>query len=122
VFASFRGRWSERALAEMPSILISRENCFMFRRAIVADRVAVHTVHGLKKVAEVNVITHGHFLTFCFCRARHLASEWVNGDGGGGPPVGVYGKVAARNEDGVAHVSYRYLMNTYITSYNAINI
>ena len=69
----------------------------MFHRAIVADRVAAHTVHGLPKVAEVNVITHGHFLTFCFCRARHLAAEGVNGDDGGGPPVGLHGKVAARN-------------------------
>ena len=59
--------------------------------------------------------------TFRVCHARDLAWELVNGDDGGGPPVGVHGKVAARNEDGVAHVSYRYLMNTYITSYKAIN-
>ena len=47
--------------------------------------------------------------TFRVCHARDLAWELVNGDDGGGPPVGVYGKVAARNEDGVAHVYYKYL-------------
>ena len=93
----------------------------MFHRVIVADRVAVHTVHGLKKFAEVNVITHGHVLTFCFCRARHLASEWVNGDDGGGPPVGLYGKVAARNEDGVPICLINTSMATYITTYKGIN-
>ena len=31
---------------------------------------------------------------------------------GGGPPVGVYGKVASRSEDGVAHATYIYLRNT----------
>jgi hypothetical protein len=40
---------------------------------------------------------------------------------GGGPPVGVYGKVAARNEDGVAHVPFIYLKCTYITRYKVIN-
>ena len=40
---------------------------------------------------------------------------------GGGPPVGVYGKVAARNEDGVAHVPFLYLKCTYITRYKVIN-
>ena len=49
------------------------------------------------------------FFTFRVCHARDLAWELVNGDDGGGPPVGVYGKVAARNEDGVAHVYYKYL-------------
>ena len=93
----------------------------MFHRAIVADRVAVHTVHGLKRVVEVKVITHGHVLTFCFCRARHLASEWVNGDDGGGPPVGLYGKVAARNEDGVPICLINTSMATYITTYKGIN-
>ncbi len=47
--------------------------------------------------------------TFRACHARDLAWELVNGNDGGGPPVGVYGTVAARNEDGVAHVSYKYL-------------
>ena len=46
--------------------------------------------------------------TFRVCHARDLAWELVNGDDGGGPPVGVYGTVAARNEVGVAHVSYKY--------------
>jgi hypothetical protein len=58
---------------------------------------------------------------FRVCHARDLAAEWVNGDDGGGPPVGVYGKVAARNEDGVAHVTFIYLKYTYITIYNTIN-
>ena len=40
----------------------------------------------------------------------------------GGVPVGVYGKVAARNGDGVAHVPFIYLKYTYITAYKAINI
>ena len=43
--------------------------------------------------------------TFRVCHARDLACELVNGDDGGG----LYGKVAARNEDGVAHVYYKYL-------------
>ena len=49
--------------------------------------------------------------TFRVCHARDRAWELVNGDDGGGPPVGLCGKVAARNEDGVAlaHVSYIYL-------------
>ena len=59
--------------------------------------------------------------TFRVCHARDLAWELVNGDDGGGPPVGVYGKVAARNEDGVAHVPFIYLKYTYITTYRAIN-
>ena len=59
--------------------------------------------------------------TFRVCHARDLAWELVNGDDGGGPPVGVYGKVAARNEDGVAHVYYKYLKLTYITRYRDIN-
>ena len=65
------------------------------------------------------------FFTFRVCHARDLACELVNG---GGPPVGVYGKVAARNEDGVAHVPL-YTSNTYILQLiglsihnNAINI
>ena len=59
--------------------------------------------------------------TFRVCHARDLAWELVNGDDGGGPPVGVYGKVASRNEDGVAHVPFIYLKCTYITTYRAIN-
>ena len=47
--------------------------------------------------------------TFRVCHARDLAWELVNGDDGGGPPVGVYGKVASKTEDGVAYVSYIYL-------------
>ena len=35
-----------------------------------------------------------------------------------GVPVGGHGKVASQTEDGVAHVSYIYLMNTYINVYN----
>ena len=31
--------------------------------------------------------------TFRVCHARDLAWELVNGDDGGGPPVGVYGKL-----------------------------
>ena len=61
------------------------------------------------------------FFTFRVCHARDLAWELVNGDDGGGPPVGVYGKVAARNEDGVAHVPFIYLKCTYITRYKVIN-
>ena len=60
------------------------------------------------------------FFTFRVCHARDLAWELVNGDDGGGPPVGVYGKVAARNEDGVAHVPFIYLKCTYITTYRDI--
>ena len=36
----------------------------------------------------------------------------------GGVPVGGHAKVASQTEDGVAHVSYIYLMNTYINVYN----
>ena len=59
--------------------------------------------------------------TFRVCHARDLACELVNGDDGGGPPVGVYGKVASRNEDALAHVPFIYLKFTYITTYRAIN-
>ena len=38
-----------------------------------------------------------------------IAWELVNGDDGGGPPVGLYGKVASKTEDIVAYVSYIYL-------------
>jgi hypothetical protein len=42
---------------------------------------------------------------------------------GGGPPVGVYGKVASRSEYGVvAHVPSYTSTVTYITSYRTINI
>ena len=51
----------------------------------------------------------------------HIAWEWINGDGGGGLPVGRHAKVASQTEDGVAHISYIYLMNTYITTYKVIN-
>ena len=44
--------------------------------------------------------------TFRVCHARDLACELVNG---GGPPVGLYGKVASKTEDIVAYVSYIYL-------------
>ncbi len=44
----------------------------------------------------------------------HIAWEWINGDGGGGLPVGRHAKVASQTEDGVAHVSYKYLIYTYI--------
>ena len=37
--------------------------------------------------------------TFRVCHARDLAWELVNGDDGGGPPVGLYGKVASNSED-----------------------
>ena len=37
---------------------------------------------------------------------------------GSGVPVGGHAKVAPQTEDGVAHVSYIYLMNTYINVYN----
>ncbi len=50
-----------------------------------------------------------------------IAWELVNGDDGGGPPVGVYGKVAARNEDGVPMCLINTSMATYITTYKGIN-
>ena len=53
------------------------------------------------------------FFTFRVWHARDLAWELVNGDDGGGPPVGLYGKVASRNDDGVAHVPL-YTSNTHI--------
>ena len=59
--------------------------------------------------------------TFRVCHARDLAWELVNGDDGGGPPVGVYGKVAARNEDGVPMCLINTSMATYITTYKGIN-
>ena len=59
--------------------------------------------------------------TFRVCHARDLAWELVKGDDGGGPPVGVYGKVAARNEDGVAHVPL-YTSNTYILQLIGLSI
>lgn len=71
---------------------------------------------------EVNVIIYGYFLMFCFCCVWYFVLEWVNGDGGGGLFVGVYGKVVVWNEDGVVYVFYRYFMNIYIISYNVINI
>ena len=37
---------------------------------------------------------------------------------GSGVPVGGHAKVASQTEDGMAHVSYIYLMNTYINVYN----
>ena len=59
---------------------------------------------------------------------RDLAWELVNGDDGGGPPVGVYGKVASNSEDGVARVPL-YTSNVHILQLiglsihnNAINI
>ena len=61
------------------------------------------------------------FLTFRVFHARDLASEWINGDDGGGLPVGGHGKVASQTEDGVAHVSYKYLICTYINIHKAIN-
>ena len=51
----------------------------------------------------------GFVFTFRVCHARDLTWELVNGDDGGGPPVGLYGKVASNSEDGVAYVSYIYL-------------
>ena len=54
------------------------------------------------------------FLRFVFVTPAILRGSWSNGDDGGGPPVGVYGKVASRNEDGLAHVPFIYLKYTYI--------
>ena len=51
----------------------------------------------------------GFVFTFRVCHARDLTWELVNGDDGGGPPVGLYGKVASKTEDIVACVSYIYL-------------
>ena len=61
------------------------------------------------------------FSTFRVCHARDLASEWINGDDGGGLPVGGHGKVASQTEDGVAHVSYKYLICTSINIHKSIN-
>ena len=47
--------------------------------------------------------------TFPVCHVRDLAWELVNGDDGGGPPVGLYGKVASKTKDSVAHVPFIYL-------------
>ncbi len=40
---------------------------------------------------------------------------------GSGVPVGGHGKVASQTEDGVAHVSYKYLICTYINIHKSIN-
>ena len=58
--------------------------------------------------------------TFRVCHARDLAWELVNGDDGGGPPVGLYGKVASKTKDSVAHVPFMYLKYTYMTTYRTI--
>ena len=81
VFAGFRRRWSERALAEMPFILISRENCcFMFHRAIVADRV-VERLRDRLVAARCSLLFLSSLMafvcTFRVCHARDLAWELV---------------------------------------------
>ena len=74
----------------------SSRGCFMFHRAIVADRVVERLRDRLSSGALFFVdliFAHGVFFTFRVCHARDLAWELVNGDDGGGPPVGVYGKL-----------------------------
>ena len=74
----------------------------MFHRAIVADRVVERLRDRLSSGALFFVdliFAHGVFFTFRVCHARDLAWELVNGDDGGGPPVGLYGKVASNSED-----------------------
>ena len=56
--------------------------------------------------------------TFRVCHARDLACELVNG---GGPPVGLYGKVASNSEDSWPMFLIYTSMFTYIKSYKAIN-
>ena len=88
----------------------------MFHRAIVADRVVERLRDRLSSDALFFVdliFAHGVFFDFRVCHARDLAGELVNGDDGGGPPVGVYGKVASNSEDGVARVPL-YTSNTHI--------
>ena len=60
-------------------------------------------------VLRCSYLRSWRFFTFRVCHARDLAWELVNGDDGGGPPVGLYGKVASKTEDIVAYVSYIYL-------------
>ena len=77
----------------------SSRGCFMFHRAIVADRVVERLRDRLSSGALFFVdliFAHGVFFTFRVCHARDLACELVNG---GGPPVGLYGKVASNSED-----------------------
>ena len=90
----------------------SSRGCFMFHRAIVADRVVERLRDRLSSGALFFVdliFAHGVFFhVSCLSRPRS-AWELVNGDDGGGPPVGLYGKVASKTKDSVAHVPFIYL-------------
>ena len=95
-----------------------KSSCECFRnRAIVADRVVDRRLRDRLSSGALFfvdfIFAHGVFFTFRVCHARDLAGELVNGDDGGGPPVGVYGKVASNSEDGVARVPL-YTSNTHI--------
>ena len=95
----------------------------MFHRAIVADRVVERLRDRLSSGALLFVVlifAHG----VCFyvsCLSRSRSWELVNGDDGGGPPVGLYGKVASNSEDSWPMFLIYTSMVTYITSYKAIN-
>ena len=102
----------------------SSRDCFR-NRAIAADRGVDRRLRDRLSSGALFfvdlIFAHGVFFTFRVCHARDLAWELVNGDDGGGPPVGVYGTVAARNEDGVPMCLINTSMATYITTYKAIN-
>ena len=74
-----------------------KSSCECFRnRAIAVDRVVDRRLRdrlssGARFFVDF-IFAHGVFFTFRVCHARDLAWELVNGDDGGGPPVGVYGK------------------------------
>ena len=101
-----------------PSILFLREKRFIIDLTIVADRVVDRRLRDRLSSGALFfvdlIFAHGVFFDFRVCHARDLAGELVNGDDdGGGPPVGVYGKVASNSEDGVARVPL-YTSNTHI--------
>ena len=74
----------------------SSRDCFR-NRAIAVDRVVDRRLRdrlssGTRFFVDL-IFAHGFFFDFRIYHARDLAWELVNGDDGGGPPVGVYGKL-----------------------------
>ena len=100
----------------------SSRGCFRNRAAdrVVDRRLRDRLSSGALFFVDL-IFAHGvFFYVSCLSRPRS-AWELVNGDDGGGPPVGLYGKVASKTKDSVAHVPFIYLKYTYITTYRAIN-